>query len=110
MAQFEPVKAEIEAARAQAVFIAAEKRAGMFNPEKFLAEHPVSFPFLLDEDRQVTRAYGVYQRLGRDGINIARPGTFVVDGSGRARFIYVGANQTDRAPMKTVLGAIKSGL
>ncbi len=108
MAQFEPVRAAIESAGVQIAFIAAEKRAGMFNPEKFLLEHPISFPFLLDEDRQVTKAYGVYHRLGRDAINIARPATFVVDRSGLLRFIYVGASQTDRAAIETVVGAAKS--
>jgi hypothetical protein len=51
MAQFEPVKSELEQAGTQAVLIAAEKRDGMFKPAKFLEKHPVSFPFLLDADR-----------------------------------------------------------
>lgn len=105
MAQFEPVRPEVESAGAQALFIAAEKRSGMFKPEKFLAAHPVPFPFLLDEDRQVTKAYGVYHRMGKDAFNIARPATFVVDRNGMVRFLYVGSNQADRAPMEEVLRA-----
>jgi peroxiredoxin len=54
MAQFEPMVGEIEDAKAQLVYIAAEKRHGIFKPEKFLEKHPVSFPLLLDEDRSVT--------------------------------------------------------
>lgn len=90
------------------VYIAAEKRAGMFKPEKFLEEHPVSFPFLLDEDRSVTRAYGLYHRIGVDAFNIAHPATLMVDRSAIVRYIYRGKNQTDRAPVEPVLEAIRN--
>jgi len=107
MAQFEPFHKEIEQAGAQLLFIAAEKRSGIFKPAKFLAEHPISFPFLLDEDRRVTKAYGVYHRLGPDAIHIARPATLVIDRGGVVRFIYRGANQNDRIPVAAVLEVLK---
>jgi len=107
MAQFEPLQTEIEQLRASLLFIAAEKRAGMFKPERFFTKHPVSFPFLLDEDRAVTKAYGVHNPLAFDAIHIAKPATFVVDRSGAVRFIYVGANQLDRAPIEQVLEAVR---
>lgn len=103
MAQFESSKDQFKQAGISLVFIAAEKRLGIFKPEKFFAKHPSSFPFLLDEDRSVTKAWGVYQRLRTDAINIARPATFVVDSAGILRWIYVGTNQLDRAPVDTVL-------
>jgi peroxiredoxin len=89
------------------VFIAAEKRDGMFKPVKFLEKHPLAFPFLLDEDRTVTKAYGLYHRLAKDAINIAHPATLVVDGNGTVRYIYRGENQMDRAPMEQVMEAVK---
>jgi len=107
MAQFEPFHHEIEQAGAQLLFIAAEKRSGIFKPAKFLAEHPVAFPFLLDEDRSVTKAYGVYHRLGADAIHIAHPATLVIDRGGVVRFIYRGANQNDRIPVAAVLEVLK---
>jgi peroxiredoxin len=107
MAQFEPVKNELDQAGAQVVFIAAEKRDGMFKPVKFLEKHPLAFPFLLDEDRTVTKAYGLYHRLAKDAINIAHPATLVVDGNGTVRYIYRGENQMDRAPMEQVMEAVK---
>jgi peroxiredoxin len=107
MAQFEPLKSEIEKAGASVQFIAAEKRGGLFKPEKFLAEHPVSFPFLLDEERKVTKAYGLYHRIGMDAYNIAHPATLLVDRGGVIRYLYVGANQHDRAPMEKVLEALR---
>jgi peroxiredoxin len=108
MAQFEPMVADIEQAGAQLAYIAAEKRGGMWKPERFLEKHPVSFPFLLDEDRSVTKAYGLYHRLGKDAINIAHPATLVIDGSGLVRYIYRGDNQADRAPIDEVMSAVKA--
>jgi peroxiredoxin len=107
MAQLEPMKSEIESAGAQLVFIAAEKRDGMFKPVKVLEKKPVSFPFLLDEDRTVTKAYGLYHRLGKDAINIAHPATLVIDRAGMVRFIYRGDDQLDRAPMEQVMEAVR---
>jgi peroxiredoxin len=107
MAQFEPVKSELEQVGTKVAFIAAEKREGMFKPEKFLEKHPLSFPFLLDEGRAVTKAYGLYHKLGMDAINIAHPATLVIDGNGTVRYIYRGESQTDRAPMEKVLEAVR---
>ena len=102
MAQFGPEAERFRQAGVVMVFIAAEKSGGMFKPEEFLKRTPAPFPFLLDEDREVTKTYGVYHRLGMDAINIARPATFVVDGKGIVRWMYIGASQTDRAPMERV--------
>ncbi len=107
MAQFEPLKGEIEQAGAQLVYIAAERRQGMWKPAKFLEEHPVSFPFLLDEDRAVTKAYGLYHRLAHDAFNIAHPATLVIDRRAIVRYIYRGEDQTDRAPLEQVMEAAK---
>lgn len=107
MAQFEPLKPEIEQAGAQLVYVAAEKREGLFKPAKYLAMNPISFPFLLDEDRSVTRAYGLYHRLGTDAINIAHPATLVVDTQMMVQFIYRGAGQHDRIPVAAVVEVIK---
>ena|SRR5438270_8296647 len=105
MAQFEPLADQIKNMGAQVVFIAAEKRDGMHKPARFLAKHPTSFPFLLDEDRGVTRAYGLYHRIGLDAIHIAHPATLVIDREGIVRYIYRGSKQHDRAPMEQVLEA-----
>lgn len=106
MAQLEPLKDEIAKFGASLVYIAAEKREGFFKPVEFLKKHPVSFPFLLDEDRQVTKMYGVYHRVGLDAWNIARPATFVIGGDGVIRYIHVGANQLDRAPVADILNSL----
>jgi peroxiredoxin len=106
MAQLEPQKNEIEKLGAGLVYIAAEKRDGMWKPAKYLSEHPVSYAFLLDEDRSVTKAYGLYHALGTDAIRIAHPATLVMDRAGIIRYIYCGENQTDRAPLEEMFSKL----
>jgi peroxiredoxin len=107
MTQFESRRPEITAAGAQLAFIAAEKRDGVWRPGKFLEKHPIASVFLLDEDRAVTKAYGLHHALGTDAINIAHPATLVIDRDGRVRYIYRGDNQLDRAPLDEVMGALQ---
>lgn len=94
-------------AGARLICIAAEKRDGIWKPEEYLRENPVSFPFLLDEDRSVIKAYGLYHRVGIDAWNIAHPATLVIDAESRVRYIYKGVSQTDRAPLEEVLKAVR---
>jgi peroxiredoxin len=107
MAQFESQKEQVAAAGAQSVYVASEKRGGVWNPGKFLEKHPISFPFLLDEDRAVTKAYGLHHAFGTDALNIAHPATLVIDQQGVVRYIYRGNNQHDRAPLDDVLHAVR---
>jgi peroxiredoxin len=107
MAQLELMKSEIERAGAQLAYIAAEKATGVWKPAKFLASRPVSFPFLLDEDRAVTKAYGLCHRIGMDAFNIAHPATLVIDRDRKVDYIYRGESQTDRAPFDQVLEAVR---
>ena len=108
MAQVEPHKEEIGKLGASLTYIAAEKRDGVWKPTKYLSEHPVSFPFLLDEDRSVTKSYGLYHALGHDAFRVAHPATLIVDRSGTVRYIYRGDNQTDRAPVDEVFNALRN--
>jgi peroxiredoxin len=107
MAQLEPMKTEIEQAGAQLVYIAAQKSAGVSKPAKLLRSHRVSYPFLLDEDRAVTKAYGLYHQLGMDAIHIAHPATLVIDRYRKFEYIHRGDSQTDRAPFDQVMKAVK---
>jgi peroxiredoxin len=109
MTQLESRIPEIKAAGAQLAFIAAEKHDGVWRPGKFLEKHPIDSVFLLDEDRSVTKAYGLHHAIGADAINIAHPATLVIDSDGESdrwvRYIYRGHNQLDRAPLDEVIRA-----
>ena len=108
MARVESIKNEIAQAGAELAFIAAEKRDGVFKPSKFLGKNPLSFPFLLDEDRVVTKEYGLYHLIGMDALNIAHPATLAIDRERNVRYIYRGDNQHDRAPLAEVMAAVKN--
>jgi peroxiredoxin len=108
MARVESIKNEIAQAGAELAYIAAEKRHGVFKPAKFLEKHPVTFPFLLDEDRVVTKSYGLYHLIGMDALNIAHPATLVIDRERNISYIYCGDNQHDRAPLGDVMTAVKA--
>lgn len=107
MAQFESRKQDIEAAGAQVAFVAAEKHDGVWRPGTFLKKHPIPFPFLLDEDRAVTKEYGIHNAIAKDALNIAHPATFVIDRGGIVRYIYRGDNQSDRASLDEILRAVE---
>ncbi|MBV9573412.1 MAG: redoxin family protein [Acidobacteriales bacterium] len=107
MAQFELVKDEIKDSGANLAFIAAQKREGVWNPGNALKKQPTSFPFLLDENRAVTKAYGLYHALGVDAINIAHPATLVIDSHGVVRSIYRGSTQLDRVPVEVTLNEVR---
>ena len=107
MAQVESIKEEVVRTGAAFTYIAAEKGEGFFKPRQFLEKHPVSFPFLLDEDRAVTKAYGLHHRFGKDAWNIAHPATLIIDRARSILYIYRGADQLDRAPLDAVLAAAR---
>ncbi len=108
MAQVEPIKDDLASLGASLVYIAAEKRDGMFHPENYFAASPIGFPFLLDEDRRVTKAYGVHHAIGLDSLNIAHPATFIVGRDGKVRMIYVGMDQRDRMPRQAILEVLRA--
>ena len=106
MAQLEPRKNDIQEAGAELVYIAAEKATGVWKPVKFLQSHRVSYPFLLDEDRSVTKSYGLYNRVALDALNIAHPATIVIGRDRKVAYIYRGDSQTDRAPFDQALEVV----
>jgi peroxiredoxin len=45
---------------------------------RYLEQHPLPFPLLVDGSREVVKAYGVWHRVGLDAWNIARPALFLI--------------------------------
>lgn len=54
------------------------------------------FPFLIDEDREVIKAFDVYHPIGFDAYKIAHPSMFLISGDQKVVYTYVGKNQADR--------------
>jgi peroxiredoxin Q/BCP len=76
----------------QVVCVVAQKSDAV---RRYVEDNGLPFYILIDTDRDVTKAYGVWHRLGIDAWNIARPSLFVIDRSGTIRSIYVGESQDE---------------
>ena len=74
------------------VAVLAQKASAV---RRYVEERGLPFHILVDEDRVVTKQYGVWHRLGIDAWNIARPAVFVIEGSGVIRAVFVGETQAE---------------
>ena len=62
---------------------------------RYIEETGLPFNILLDEARDVSKAYGVWHRLGIDAWNIARPAVFLIDAAGTIRYSFVADHQDE---------------
>jgi len=108
MTQFESAYQEFTKRNASVVFIAGQKIDGLFKGKEHVHRRKYPFPILFDEQREVTRAYGVYQALGIDTINLARRSLFVVGSKGEICSIAVSPHQREAPQLQDVLDAIES--
>jgi peroxiredoxin len=74
---------------------------------QFVDEHRVRYPVLVDDRRDVARAYGVWHRIGLDALNIARPALFVIDGDDRIASIHVAESQGEFPAHTEILQALE---
>ena len=74
---------------------------------RYIEDAGLPFNILIDDTRDVIRAYGVWHRIGIDAWNIARPALFLVDTSGTVRWVRVGERQDEFPAHEEILGAIE---
>ena len=72
---------------------------------RYVEETGLPFDILIDERRDMARAFGVWHRLGIDAWNIARPAVFLVEQDGRISYSFVGDNQREYPSTGEVLAA-----
>ena len=107
LAQLESAEEAFRKRGATLWVIAAQKNKALGDPRALLTK-PRWFPILLDTDRRVTKAYGVYHALGVDAFRIARPAAFLVAPTGRIAFAFVSSNQFERVDLDDLLAAAGS--
>jgi methyl-accepting chemotaxis protein len=61
---------------------------------------------LVDETRDVVKAYGVWHRIGLDAWNTARPALFLIAPDRRIHFSFVGDSQGEFPGHEEILGEI----
>lgn len=62
---------------------------------RYIEETGLPFNILLDEAREVSKAYGVWHRMAIDAWNIARPAVFLIDAAGTIRYSFVADHQDE---------------
>ncbi|CAN5414686.1 hypothetical protein BH23ACI1_BH23ACI1_26320 [soil metagenome] len=87
----------------QVVPILAQKPEAV---RRYVEETGVPFNILIDETRDVAKAYGVWHRVGLDAWNIARPAVFLIDGSSTVRYSFVSSSQREYPEPDEILKAV----
>ena len=72
----------------------------------YIEETGLPFDVLIDERRDVLRAYGVWHRVGLDAWNIARPAVFLIDTDHRIRYSFIANQQREFPTQEEILGAV----
>ena len=81
----------------------AQKRESV---RRYIEETGLPFDVLVDESREVSKAYGVWHRIGLDAWNIARPALFLIDPDGSIRYSFVGESQEEFPAHEEILKAL----
>lgn len=62
---------------------------------KYIEETGLPFDILIDERRDMAKAFGVWHRVGLDAWNIARPAVFLVNQDGSIPYSFVSGSQRE---------------
>ena len=74
---------------------------------RYIEETGLPFNILIDESREVLKAYGVWHAVGLYAWNIARPALFLVDQSGAIRYSFIGDRQDEFPSHEEILAALQ---
>ena len=73
---------------------------------RYIEETGLPFNILVDESRDVLKAYGVWHAVGLDAWNIARPALFLIDPSGAIRYSFVADRQDEFPAHEEIIRAL----
>jgi len=71
--------------------------------KRYVEDQGLPFDVLIDDSRDVVKAYGVWHRVGFDAWNIAKPAVFLIDRAGVIRYVFVADFQTEFPEPGTLL-------
>lgn len=75
---------------------------------RYFAAHPSPLTVLVDSERRVARAFGVYHRFGLGAWNIARPASFLIDRAGFLRTVFVARLPIEAAKVDELLATLRA--
>jgi peroxiredoxin Q/BCP len=76
----------------QVVAVVAQRAEGV---RRYIEETGLPFDILVDESREVLKAYGVWHRIGLDAWNIARPALFLIDRDRAIHYSFIADSQLE---------------
>jgi peroxiredoxin len=89
----------------QVVAVVAQRSESV---RRYVEETGLPFNILVDEPRNVLKAYGVWHAVGLDAWNIARPALFLIDPSGAIRYSFVADRQDEFPAHEEILRELRS--
>ncbi len=73
---------------------------------RYIEETGLPFNILIDESRDVLKAYGVWHPVGLYAWNIARPSLFIVEPTGAIRYSFIADRQDEFPSHDDILTAL----
>jgi len=74
---------------------------------RYVEDTGLPFNILIDQSRDVLKAYGVWHKLGLDAWNIARPALFLIDRTGAIRYSFVSESQEEFPTHEDILREVE---
>ena len=87
----------------QLVVVLAQRSEGV---RRYIEDTGLPFDVLIDESRQVSKAYGVWQRIGLDAWNIARPALFLIEPDRSVSYSFIARSQGEFPSHDEIMDAI----
>jgi peroxiredoxin len=72
---------------------------------RYIEETGLPFDILIDERRDMLRAFGVWHRVGLDAWNISRPAVFLIEQDGRISYSFIADHQRQYPEQAEILAA-----
>jgi peroxiredoxin len=77
---------------------------------RYIEDTGLPFNILVDDTRDVVKAYGVWHKVGLDAWNIARPALFLIDKQGVIRYSFVASSQFEFVSHEEIVRQIGKAL
>ena len=75
---------------------------------RYIEETGLPFDILVDESREVLKAYGVWHRVGLDAWNTARPSLFLIDPDRRIHYSFIADKQHEFPGHEEIMAMLKA--
>lgn len=103
--RFNELAANIDAYTARGVQVVGVLAQNRDAVRRYIEETGLPFDILIDERRDMLRAYGVWHRVGLDAWNIARPAVFLVNQDGTIQYSFIGDQQKQFPSQAEIINA-----